>query len=758
MKTKQAKKSQSNEVIESFMLLCCLLCLLLFDQNTSSKPPPSDVQLTQQSATTPSNLDVNAEDKKNSPPDATHLPTSASPSSSSSSSPRAEFSPTAAATAETSATVPSPTNDSSHHAAANKLLTRRASNSQLEAKLHPSNGMPAPIETSRKVSRPSTPISRNDAAPAPSLTTISPTHAHAQLTSHSSNPNPPTGWAVAPNNPAYDTTATSPSSLATGSTSARATRRRSAEQLSTLIPETIQEKIRNKHAPAPAQESISTTTANSRRATAIAGLDLSAVVAAADASSHAGHTGTSRSRRSSGTFERMVTINKIALPKSDETNSSVDSSPNGLDLSHREGRRKFGAKGSNFNARYELTDAQEAELKRNPYLWMDQHIWRYHINAVFSFYSTLPITSTVPTISGLQVTTAAPSSQFPSIHQHDRIVYSQLQHIARDSVHRIYLLLRKELKSDKPGLDEKELEKKIWKRLEELLPGHGNEQQTLQFCSLYLLDALAKTQAGSVGRREFILLFPQTHLRMFGDPKDVNKAERKKLIMECYKLNLAKLMEPFPIAPSKSAADPISPIDESPTSPASQVYSLADDGAHYQPPIRLVSRGDRHRSMAGPMPATTMAQLVDAPSAVRPDASRRRSLAGPLPSAVMSVSSPTAHKADESDHSPLARDHMRSSLERRRTFRHVVDVESYRSVSRVASFDANSVDRLLRELQGDTATVAAGGAMNRSRRESKINQEEKSNQTTTTMAASTPTNIESRRGSYRNTRSRPASP
>lgn len=445
---------------------------------------------------------------------------------------------------------------------------------------------PTPTEP-RRVSRPSTPISRTTAATVTVNTVDALGGSTSPLFKSSSSPRgspvvDSLGWPVAPNSAAYlgdvptltipassSSTLSSTSTLSTLSlslsstlSSARASRRRSA---GTLIPETIQEKIKRKDSAAAANhtpvESLLPSISNppSRRGSG-AGLPL---LSASPSSA----TLTKVSSRPHLLLHQMQQQHQQSF---DSDSPRLTPSTGWGEVSHRSDGRRSAARGgggggdrglssSSSSTRVEpLTPSQERLLRERSYLWTDPRLWRHHLESCFAHYATLPVhdeTASLASFSSPAHSTApTPISSvpaLPSIHHNDRIVYPQLQRLAKDCVQQLYLLVRKEVREEEGGTvaSAKDLDKRTWHRLESLLPGHGNEAQTLQFTSLYLLDALAKTTAGSVGRREFLLLFPSVHTALFSlVSRDDTAAmrERRKVLQACYKLKLHDLLQPRP--------------------------------------------------------------------------------------------------------------------------------------------------------------------------------------------------------------------
>jgi hypothetical protein len=184
------------------------------------------------------------------------------------------------------------------------------------------------------------------------------------------------------------------------------------------------------------------------------------------------------------------------------------------------------------------------------------------------------------------------TASLPSIHAKQRIAWpGQVQRLARDCIQRLFLLVRREVRRNHPELAAMAdtgagggvvnnfptsaapspssasspssdgvggvcdaaaaaLDKKTWSVLEGLLPGHGHEGQTLHYVSLYLLSSLAKSVAGSVGLREFALLFPQAQRALFsapGAPEALPLRERRRVIQSCYALKIDDLLRPIPL-------------------------------------------------------------------------------------------------------------------------------------------------------------------------------------------------------------------
>ena len=439
--------------------------------------------------------------------------------------------------------------------AGKKLSARRASGSQMladSASLLNAHAAPAASATAtpaavRRISRPSTPMSR-------SVSEQARMGAGLSLGSPASPPLvDPLGWGVAPNSAAaFDlagTTPAAPTSAFTlgGVSSARAARRRTEQPGVPGIPETIAERL------------------NREPTAAVNALPVPAAVA----HSNRRATGTERIRG-------FPALGSKGGPGPDGSATATATPSRDRDSSHRTGEREgghgFGGRAKEEESRYELTDAQERELREKPFLWTEPQIWKHHPQACFTYYATLPLpASNSPTAASAAAAAAAASSNalpavspksslssLPSIHHADRIVWPQLQCLARDCIQRLYLLVRKDVKrsleSARETLEESQLEKRIWNQLETLLPGHGSESKTHSYVSLFLLSSLAKTVPGSVGRREFLVLWPEAHQALFAwPPQEVNMKDRRKLIQRIYGLKLEEMLKPFPMASGTSA-------------------------------------------------------------------------------------------------------------------------------------------------------------------------------------------------------------
>jgi len=475
-----------------------------------------------------------------------------------------------------------------------KLSERRASGSQLSPPMGGGGGGGPGLV--RRVSRPSTPISRTERPSLVHSPKLSGTALALVVQTNNSSPPPdPLGWGVAPTAPQEQSPSSpgasapvfarpksfltlSPPGTTVGSrgASALSVRRRTANA---TIPETIQERL--KPEPAAAQ----------------GGLLSPAILEVPHPAD--------KSRRASGgalSIGRSYTRNGLAPLRSEAAPAgSASARPDDAPFSGG-GSGVFG--GRIKLGRYELTDAQERELREKPYLWTDPAIYTDHPDAVFAYYASLPSSALGAVSIGAETAAAAPEmagsspknagagslSFLPSIHAGERIVWpGQVQRLARDCIQRLYLLVKRDLrrthpelfldKEDKPsgvasaiGSDSA-LERKVWSVLERLLPGHGHEGQTLHWVSLYLLSSLARSGSGgggSIGKREFALLFPPAHLALFAAPGDaaastLGTRERRKVIQQCYALKIEELLKPAPVPPGAGAA---ANGRDSPTAPA----------------------------------------------------------------------------------------------------------------------------------------------------------------------------------------------